>query len=140
MADMFSRQKRSEIMSKVRGSGNQATELRLIDIFREYKITGWRRRKPVFGKPDFTFPEARLAVFVDGCFWHGCPSHGSMPASNRLFWLRKIRRNCERDRAVNRHLNKLGWRVVRIWQHDLRHPARVARRVSRLMVRNIPKG
>ena len=137
MTDMFSRQQRSEIMSKVRSSGNQATELRLIRIFREYKIRGWRRRKLVFGKPDFIFPSARVAVFVDGCFWHGCPTHGSIPASNRSFWLRKIKRNCERDRAVNRQLSKLGWRVLRIWQHDLQKPTQVARRVSALLAPNI---
>jgi DNA mismatch endonuclease, patch repair protein len=135
MVDMFSRQQRSEIMSKVKGSGNRATELRLIAIFREYKIRGWRRRKAVFGKPDFIFPASRLAIFVDGCFWHGCPTHGSIPVSNRLFWLRKIKRNCDRDRLVNRELRKTGWRVLRIWQHDLRKPALVARRIGRSLSR-----
>jgi len=66
-------------MSRVRSKGNNATELRLIQIFRDNRITGWRRNWPLKGKPDFVFPKKRIAVFVDGCFWHGCPEHGSLP-------------------------------------------------------------
>lgn len=120
-------------MSRVRGRDNAATELRLIQIFREYRITGWRRHSAVFGKPDFTFPSARLAVFVDGCFWHCCPTHGSIPATNRLFWRRKLERNKTRDRVVQRILKKSGWRILRIWQHDLRKPQKVAHRVKYLL-------
>src|SRR5262245_58227750 len=119
MVDMFSRQHRSEIMSRVRSGGNLATELRLIRIFREHRIRGWRRRKLVFGKPDFVFASARIAVFVDGCFWHNCPLHGAVPASNSAFWARKLHRNLERDKLVSWTLRGLGWRVVRIWQHEL---------------------
>jgi len=68
MVDVFEAEKRSEIMSRVRSSGNLATEIRLIRIFRTYGINGWRRNISVFGKPDFVFPKSRLAVFVDGCF------------------------------------------------------------------------
>ena len=133
MADVFSRIRRSEIMSKVKSHGNQATELRLIEIFRNHKIRGWRRRVPVFGSPDFTFPQARLAVFVDGCFWHSCPVHGSIPATNRVFWADKLKRNKQRDRLVRRNLEQSGWFVLRIWQHELREPAKVARRVGRTL-------
>src|SRR6266446_1648829 len=133
MSDVFPRGMRSEIMSRVRGRDNAATELRLIQIFREYRITGWRRHSAVFGKPDFTFPSARLAVFVDGCFWHCCPTHGSIPATNRLFWRRKLERNKTRDRVVQRILKKSGWRILRIWQHDLRKPQKVAHRVKYLL-------
>lgn len=118
-------------MSLVKSRGNQATEIRLIEIFRSQGIRGWRRHAPVFGKPDFVFSNARLAVFVDGCFWHGCPFHGSIPVSNRVFWTRKLIRNKERDRVVRRHLKNMGWRVLRIWQHELREPSKVARRVRR---------
>jgi len=131
MADMFSPKQRSEIMSKVKSRENKATEIRLIRIFRKYGITGWRRRAVIFGKPDFFFPAARVVVFVDGCFWHGCPLHGTLPATNRVFWARKLNRNKERDKVVRRELKKLNWRVVRIWQHELRNPVRVARRVRR---------
>jgi|SRR5580692_6209246 DNA mismatch endonuclease (patch repair protein) len=133
MPDMFSVGKRSEIMSRVRSRGNKATELRLIEVFRSHAITGWRRNRKLFGSPDFVFPAERLAVFVDGCFWHGCPVHGSIPASNRPFWQTKLHRNLERDKLVCRELQKSGWRVLRIWQHELVHPARVARRVGRML-------
>lgn len=131
MADVFSRDKRSDIMSRVKSRGNRATELRLMRIFREYGIRGWRRHSAIFGNPDFVFPAARLAVFVDGCFWHSCPTHGSVPSSNCAFWSRKLDRNRMRDRQVRRKLCRLGWRVLRVWQHDLREPDRVVRRVTR---------
>jgi DNA mismatch endonuclease, patch repair protein len=117
----------------VKGSGNAATELRLIEIFRAYKIRGWRRRGRLMGKPDFIFPGVRLALFVDGCFWHGCRLHGTIPESNRSFWEKKIRENMTRDRFVRRGLEKLGWRVIRIWQHELRQPDKVAKRVNRAL-------
>jgi DNA mismatch endonuclease (patch repair protein) len=131
MTDVFSKRKRSEIMSRVKGRGNEATEARLVHIFREHAISGWRRSYPVFGNPDFVFPESRLCVFVDGCFWHGCKRHGSQPTSNRAFWRRKLARNKSRDRVVNRTLRTLGWRVVRIWQHELLDPEAIVRRVIR---------
>ena len=119
MADVFTKAKRSEVMSRVRSQGNKATELALMRLFRRHGISGWRRLQPVFGKPDFVFPKAKLAVFVDGCFWHGCPRHATSPATNREFWKRKLAANIARDRRVSRVLRKDGWRVVRIWEHDL---------------------
>lgn len=135
MTDVFSKRKRSDIMSRVKGRGNVATELRLIRIFRENGIIGWRRNYSIFGNPDFVFPKARLAVFVDGCFWHGCPIHGERPVSNRAFWDRKLDRNLARDRLVNRTLRKQGWYVLRIWQHELRlsDSDKVARRIARAL-------
>ena len=106
-------------MSKIRGRGNKGTELALMKLFRRHHIAGWRRHQKVFGKPDFLFRNARLAVFVDGCFWHGCPKHYKIPAGNRVFWKMKFDANKARDRRVSRELRKLGWRVVRIWEHDL---------------------
>jgi DNA mismatch endonuclease (patch repair protein) len=70
-------------------------------------------------KPDFVFRERRLAVFVDGCFWHGCPRHFNKPRNNAAFWRRKIAANQARDRLVNRTLRRMGWRVLRIWEHEL---------------------
>ncbi len=135
MADIFSKQKRSQIMSNVRSSQNKTTELKLIAIFRRHRIVGWRRRWPIPGKPDFVFPKARLAIFVDGCFWHGCPKHGEHPASNRAFWSRKITRNRERDREVYRLLRSAGWRIGRIWEHELawKNEYKVARKIHRLI-------
>jgi len=136
MADVFSPAKRSEIMAKVKSRENRATELRLIQVFRDFEIQGWRRRARVFGKPDFVFSAVRLAVFVDGCFWHGCPSHHRLPSSNRSFWMRKLERNKERDRLVCRELKKMGWSVLRIWQHELRKPKLVVGKVRRSLARS----
>lgn len=69
-------------------------------------------------KVDIVFPRARLAVFVDGCFWHDCPIHGSQPKSNVEWWRRKLRQNVERDQDTNERLRALGWRVIRIWEHE----------------------
>ena len=119
MADVFSRRQRSAVMARVRDSGNRSTELRLIALFRASGIVGWRRHRPLYGKPDFVFPERRVAVFVDGCFWHGCLQHGTLPKTQRGYWRAKIARNRARDREVNRRLRAQGWRVLRIWEHEL---------------------
>lgn len=71
-------------------------------------------------RPDFVFPRLKLALFVDGCFWHACPWHCRRPAGNRAFWRAKLARNQTRDRLVTRTLRKAGWRVLRIWEHSLR--------------------
>ena len=106
-------------MSLIRSHGNRDTELRLIAIMRAHRITGWRRNWPLFGKPDFAFPKLKLAVFVDGCFWHGCLLHATQPKTNATFWRKKISTNRTRDRLVTRTLRARGWRVLRIWQHEL---------------------
>lgn len=116
--------RRSALMASIRGSGNKDTELRLIQIFRATGINGWRRGSKMLGKPDFIFPKLKLAVFVDGCFWHGCPKHGTKPKTNAAFWRKKIETNKARDRRVNRELRAKGWRVLRIWDHELSNKGR----------------
>ncbi len=184
MADVFTKAKRSEVMSLIRGRGNKTTELALVALFRQHQITGWRRqvqvrisefrtrsssrgneaqtenRKPATRRagararrvanrklvrassrrllqvrPDFVFSKARLAVFVDGCFWHGCPKHGTQPVGNRAFWRNKLARNKARDRIVNRTLRQHGWTVLRIWQHELsrKGETRLLRRIHRVL-------
>lgn len=135
MADVFSSQKRSAIMARIRGSGNARTELALLSILRHYKITGWRRRLPLFGKPDFVFPQQRLALFVDGCFWHNCPKHSTLPATNCEFWMQKFARNSARDQLVNQTLRKAGWKVIRIWQHELtrKNESQIAARIIKYL-------
>ena len=120
MADVLSKDRRSYCMSRIRGAGNKETELRMMELLRANHITGWRRRWPLLGRPDFVFLASRVALFVDGCFWHGCPKHYIKPKNNRAFWKRKLDANRARDRQVNRELRRKGWRVVRIWEHDLR--------------------
>jgi len=133
MADTFNKAKRSQIMAAVRSTGNKATEIKLVRIFRDHRISGWRRNQRLPGKPDFVFPGSRLAVFVDGCFWHGCRIHLRMPANNRAYWLRKITRNQTRDRTTVRALRDSGWRVLRIWEHDLKFAKRVVRRLTKAL-------
>ena len=119
MTDVFSKAKRSIVMSRIRSQDNKDTELALIRVFRANKISGWRRRQPLPGKPDFVFPAQRIAIFVDGCFWHGCDDHSKPPKSNQVYWMQKLQRNRQRDRKVTRILRARGWRVYRFWEHEL---------------------
>lgn len=138
MADVFDRQKRSEVMARIRGRGNKDTELALLVLLRRHRIKGWRRGTSVFGRPDFTFVREKVAVFVDGCFWHGCPKHSNLPVNNREFWARKLGANVARDRLVSRTLRRKGWIVVRIWEHDLmKNPDGCVRRVRAALERSL---
>lgn len=119
MADVFNKEKRSEIMRTVKSSKNKSTEEKLIAYFKENSITGWRRNYKVYGKPDFVFPKLRIAIFADGCFWHGHNCRNTRPEQNKEYWQSKIARNMVRDADVTKHLEKLGWRVIRIWECEL---------------------
>lgn len=111
---------RSENMRAIRSTRNATTEKRLISLFLRHRVRGWRvRPEDVAGSPDFVFPERRVAVFVDGCFFHGCPKCGHIPKTNRAYWRAKIDRNRRRDRDVARRLRRLGYSVVRIWECEL---------------------
>ncbi len=121
MTDRISKEKRSRNMAAVRSRGNLSTELALIKIFRKEKITGWKRNKKIVGIcPDFVFYKAKVAVFVHGCFWHGCRWHGEIPESNKEFWRKKITINKQRDFIVKKKLKKAGWRVLYLWEHELK--------------------
>jgi len=135
MSDVFTKAKRSDVMSRIRGRGNKDTELALAKLLRRHKITGWRRNQMVFGKPDFIFRRARLALFVDGCFWHGCPKHATQPKGNRTFWKNKFARNRARDLLVTRTLRLAKWRVLRIWEHELarKNETRLLQRIHRAL-------
>ncbi len=139
MPDVFTKTKRSEIMSLIRSSGNRATELAMMRIFRLHRITGWRRGQavsvntrtgPLRIRPDFVFPARKVAVFVDGEFWHGHPTLCKIPRARRLWWTAKIQSNKRRDRRQSRALRAAGWTVVRVWQHELKTPA-VIRKLKR---------
>jgi DNA mismatch endonuclease (patch repair protein) len=107
-------------MSRIRQHGTNI-ELRLR---RALWAAGFRYRlahsKVLPGRPDIVFVSAKVAVFVDGCFWHGCPIHGTMPKSNADFWKDKIRQNRERDRRVDCELKDAGWLVIRLWEHEVK--------------------
>lgn len=135
MSDVFTPAKRSEVMATIRSRGNRDTELQMIALFRGHHITGWRRNQRVFGKPDFVFLKLKLAVFVDGCFWHGCPKpkHAPLPKNRAEWWAAKLQRNRQRDLLVTRTLRNAGWRVIRVWECDLalKQWPRLAKRISR---------
>ncbi len=120
-------------MAAIKSKGNKDTELKLISIFRANKITGWRRNQKLNGRPDFVFRRERLAVFVDGCFWHGCPWHCRMPKSRRDFWIPKMQRNKVRDRKVGRTLRANNWKVVRFWEHSLDDPRKIIRKIQTML-------
>jgi len=124
---------RSRIMARVRSTGNASTEQRMVAIFRAARITGWRRHLPLPGKPDFAFPKAKVVVFVDGCFWHGCPRCYRAPKQNAPYWTAKVARNKERDRRQARELRQKGWRVLRLWEHQLKNGGRTAARVASMI-------
>jgi DNA mismatch endonuclease (patch repair protein) len=136
VADVFTRKERAEVMSRIRSRGNKDTEQAMAKVLRRQGITGWRRNQKVFGKPDFVFPKLKLAVFVDGCFWHYCPIHGTQPKGNRLFWKKKFARNKVRAVVVNRRLRQADWRVLRIWEHELtrKNEARLLRRIHKALI------
>jgi DNA mismatch endonuclease, patch repair protein len=125
--DTFGSKKRSWIMAQVRSKGNKSTELKLLAVLRENRIAGWRRAYELLGKPDFVFPKEKVAVFVDGCFWHGHPRKCRMPETNRAYWEQKIARNVARDRDVTRILRQRGWKVVRIWEDSVQKTSTLTR-------------
>lgn len=132
--DVVDRQTRSQIMARVRSTGNRSTELAIIKVFRAYRISGWRRRWPIVGKPDFVWPRLNVALFIDGCFWHGCPSHCRLPATNKRYWIAKIKNNQKRDRSVRRELQNKGWTILRVWEHEIKHPEKVISKVRNALL------
>jgi len=118
MADIFTKKKRSEVMSKVRNKDSK------IEVVFRKKLwaEGFRYSKnsaKYFGKPDIVLLKYKTVIFIDSCFWHGCKKHGSIPATRIKFWTQKFDRNKARDKEVNKHYKKRGWKVIRIWEHDL---------------------
>lgn len=130
--DNVSRQVRSRTMAAVKSTGNRSTERVLRARLVRGGFRGWRMHaKDVAGCPDFVFDAARLAVFVDGCFWHGCPSCRRAPNSNQEYWTKKVERNRKRDRRNTRELRGEGWTVLRVWECKLRaDPAAVLRKIG----------
>lgn len=112
---------RSKTMAAVRSHSNKTTEQRFRLALVRAGVRGWQVRPGgLRGNPDFVFAAARLAVFVDGCFWHGCPECGHVPRTNRSFWAAKIKRNQERDRNTADQLEAEGFNVLRFWEHEMK--------------------
>lgn len=132
MADDRTSAQRSETMRSIRGRDTSCEVQLRSAVHRRGLRYSLRSRLP--GRPDLAFVRGRTAVFVDGCFWHGCPLHCRRPSTNRAYWDAKIARNESRDRRVDGELRALGWRVIRVWEHEVRRsPARVAARIERVV-------
>lgn len=120
---------RSRVMASVKGRGTRL-EGRLVALFKAEGVHGYRRwAAMVPGRPDFVFWTEKVALFVDSCFWHGCRRHLRAPSSNVEYWTDKIRRNRRRDAEVKRLLSELGWKVVRVWEHEFESPGRIVRKI-----------
>ena len=111
---------RSRIMAAVKGRGGKSTERRLRATLMRLGINGWRiNADEVLGKPDFLFAQKKLAIFVDGCFWHGCPKHYRRPNTSQKYWDVKVARNMARDKRNRATLRREGWQVIRFWEHEV---------------------
>lgn len=126
--DVLTAEQRSRCMSRIRGK-DTAPELA---VRKALWRLGYRYRcnYALPGRPDIVFPGPRVAVFIDGCFWHACPNHGVLPKTRRSFWAQKISANVERDQRTSRELQYAGWIVLRIWEHEIqRDPEAAVERV-----------
>lgn len=122
MTDTVDKETRSRIMASIKPKGNRSTEVAMMHILRSSKLRGWRRHYPVVGTPDFCWPSLKIALHVDGCFWHGCPYCNKRAKSNTDFWEAKISRNMRRDKKVAKQLRRIGWCVLRVWECRLTLP------------------
>jgi DNA mismatch endonuclease (patch repair protein) len=116
MADVFSKEKRSWVMSRIKSESG--LEKKLASLLRKNKIR-FERHSKVIGRPDFKIKGKNIVIFIDGCFWHKCPIHFIEPKSKKKFWIDKIERNVKRGREVNKRLKERGYRVLRFWEHDV---------------------
>ncbi len=139
MVDPLTPAERSARMARVHGSGNRSTEGRAEAALVAASIGGWEKHAKIStsrSRPDFYFPEHRLAVFVDGCFWHACPVCArNWPTNRAEFWRAKIEGNRRRDSRVRRQLRREGYHVMRVWEHELRRDVWLKR--LRTMIRRI---
>jgi len=119
MCDVFTKRKRSQVMSKIRSTGNVSTEQVFARELRSRRISGWRKHLSLPGKPDFTFLKNQVCVFLHGCFWHGCPNCYRPPSGNSKYWRKKLESNQARDRRVVRQLRKARWSVLTLWECQL---------------------
>ncbi|MDO8555419.1 MAG: very short patch repair endonuclease [bacterium] len=118
MTDVVSKKKRSEIMSAVRSK-----DTKIEVAFRKALWNkGFRYSKnsaKYFGKPDLVLKKYKTVIFLDSCFWHGCKKHCRIPSVRKNYWPQKIARNSARDKEVSKHYKKQGWKIFRIWEHNL---------------------
>ena|ERR1700730_4402027 len=133
--DRISKAARSKTMSAIRKRGNRSTEWRLRSALIRAGLSGWTlHERGVLGCPDFWFDRSRLAVFVDGCFWHGCQECCAIPKQNAGYWRPKITGNMERDRSYTARLKRIGIKVIRVWEHSLADQEQLAKIVGTIRI------
>ncbi|MGI6378751.1 MAG: very short patch repair endonuclease [Patescibacteria group bacterium] len=119
MADIVSKTKRSEIMSRIKNKDSKI-EIEFRKALWKQGIRYRKNAKNYFGKPDLVLKKYKTVIFIDSCFWHGCKKHCRIPATNKKYWIDKIERNKQRDDKVKKYYKKTDWNCFRIWEHDLK--------------------
>lgn len=117
MPDVFTKEKRSWIMSRIKSKWT--TQEKKIHNYLKSKKIKHKMHPKIPGSPDIILPGKKIAIFLHGCFWHKCPRHYREPKSNRKYWLSKIDKNVERDKKNIKLLKRNGWKVIKIWEHDI---------------------
>lgn len=120
MVDNLTPEDRRKTMQAVKGKGT-SLERQLSAMLAGMGLSGWKKNvSDITGQPDVVFPQEQVLIFIDGCFWHGCPQcNRKLPQTNREYWERKIARNVARDKRNTQSLADSGWRVIRIWEHEM---------------------
>ena len=132
MADTVSKRKRSEIMRAVRSKDSNIE----VDFRKAIWKAGFRYRKnptKYFGKPDIVLSKHKTVIFIDSCFWHGCIKHCRIPGTNKKYWVNKIERNKKRDKKVNKYYKKLSWKIIRIWEHNIKDTPKMFHRIKEII-------
>ncbi|HFC09821.1 MAG TPA: very short patch repair endonuclease [Chloroflexi bacterium] len=142
MPDNLSPENRRKAMKAIKSKGT-SPERSLWAMLAGMRLKGWRKNaQDLPGKPDVVFDKEKVAIFIDGCFWHGCPiCNRGVPENNREYWVRKIERNQQRAREVTMALQKAGWVVLRFWEHEMRRERNTIREKIRreiILRRNAP--
>lgn len=133
MTDVLTKEQRRRNMSGNRGK-NTSPEVTFRKLLWSLGFRGYRIHSSLPGKPDIVFPRQKIAVFIDGCFWHKCPVHFREPETRKDFWMNKINKNVGRDRKVNRELEEIGYTVIRIWEHEIKKdPHKAVGRLTSLL-------
>lgn len=135
MTDVHTKKQRSYNMSRIRGKNTKPEILLRKELWK--RGFRYRLKNKLPGKPDIVFPKIKFAIFVDGCFWHKCSQHYKAPKDNAEFWEEKISKNVKRDQIVDAELFSLGWKIIRVWEHEIKKDlAAVILAIKELTVRS----
>ncbi|MBD2871723.1 very short patch repair endonuclease [Paenibacillus arenilitoris] len=119
MSDHVSKEKRSEIMRSVKSTHTKLEDRITKDLW-QYGLRFRKNTKSLPGKPDISLKKKKKVVFIDSCFWHGCPDHFRLPKTNKEFWETKIKRNIKRDKEISSLYLSKNWEILRVWEHDIK--------------------